>query len=122
MYKGTGPKEGVAAHKVLEDKTGFAYQTLLGELMYAYITCQPDIGYSIKTLSKFSCAPTEYHYKLLQMIAKYLQVTAHWGICFKRSKPYFQMINDNPSPTERKRHIDIRFFQLQDWRLMVILL
>ena len=21
------------------------------------------------------------------MIAKYLQVTAHWGICFKQSKP-----------------------------------
>ena len=55
--------------------------------MYAYITCHPDIGYSITTLSKFSCAPVEYHYKLLQMIAKYLQVTAHWGIRFKQSKP-----------------------------------
>ena len=66
---------------------GFTYQTLLGELMYTYIICWPDIGYSITTLSKFSCAPAEYHYKLLQMIAKYLQVTAHWGICFKRSKP-----------------------------------
>ena len=39
MYKETGPKEGVAAHKILEDKMGFAYQTFLGELMYAYITC-----------------------------------------------------------------------------------
>ena len=65
MYKETGPKEGVAAHKILEDKMRFAYQTLLGELMYAYITCCPDIGYSITTLSKFSCAPAEYHYKLL---------------------------------------------------------
>ena len=35
MYKETGLKEGVIAHKVLEDKTGFAYQTLLGELIYA---------------------------------------------------------------------------------------
>ena len=60
---------------------------LLGELMYAYITYCPDIGYSITNLSKFSCAPAEYYYKLLQMIAKYLQVTAHWGIYFKWSKP-----------------------------------
>ena len=87
MYKETGPKEGVAAHKILEDKMGFAYQTLLGELIYAYITCCPDIGYSIITLSKFSCAPAEYHHKLLQMIAKYLQVTAHWGIRFEQTKP-----------------------------------
>ena len=57
MYKETGPKEDVVAHKVWEDKTGFAYQTLLGELMYPYITCWPDIGYSSTTLSKFSCVP-----------------------------------------------------------------
>ena len=55
--------------------------------MYAYITYHPDIGYSIATLSKFSCAPAEYYYSLLQMVAKYLQVTAHWGIRFKQSKP-----------------------------------
>ena len=72
MYKETGPKEGLVAHKILENKIGFAYWILLGELMCAYITCRPDIGYSITTLSKFSCAPTEYHYSLLQIVAKYL--------------------------------------------------
>ena len=55
--------------------------------MYAYVTCCPDIDYSVTTLSKFSCAPSEYHYKLLRMIAKYLQMTAHWEIRFKQSKP-----------------------------------
>ena len=80
MYKETGPKEGVNAHKILENKMGFAFRTLLGELMYAYITCRPDIGYSVTTLSKFSCAPSEYHYKLLQMVAKYLIKTSHWEI------------------------------------------
>ena len=28
-----------------------------------------------------------------------------------------KIINDNTSPTERTRHMDIRFFQVQDWRL-----
>ena len=87
MCKEPGTKEGSPAHKALELKMGFTYRTLLGECMYAYITCRPDIGYAITTLSKFSCAPGLYHYKLLRMVAKYLQVTAHWGIWFKRSKP-----------------------------------
>merc|ERR1739837_56365 len=31
--------------------------------------------------------------------------------------PALRMINDNSSPTERTRHIDYRFFQIQDWRI-----
>ena len=31
--------------------------------------------------------------------------------------PALQMINDNSSPTERTRHIDYQFFQIQDWRV-----
>ena len=61
MYKEPGTKEGSPAHKALELKMAFTYCTLLGELMYAYITCCPDIGYAITTLSKFSCAPGIYH-------------------------------------------------------------
>ena len=38
MYSEMGYKEGTAEHKVLEEKAGFAYQTLLGEIMYAYMT------------------------------------------------------------------------------------
>ena len=47
--------------------------------MYTYITCQPDIGYAV-TLSKFSSAPTKYHYKLLKGVAKYLCNTIKWRI------------------------------------------
>ena len=31
--------------------------------------------------------------------------------------PALKMINDNSSPTERTRHIDYRYFQIQDWRI-----
>lgn len=55
--------------------------------MYAYFTCRLDIGYVVKTLSKVSCAPSEYHYKLFKMVARYLQKTSHWGIWFKCTKP-----------------------------------
>ena len=79
MYKGPDIKEDSPAHIALEHSMGLSYYTLLGELMYEYITYRPDIGYVITTLSKFSCKPSSYHYKLLQMVAKYLQVVFHWG-------------------------------------------
>ena len=47
------PVEDSAAHKDLEKKMGFSYCSLLGKLMYAYVTCCPDIGYFIYYLSKF---------------------------------------------------------------------
>ena len=70
MYKEKGPMENTVEHRVLEKLKGFAYFTLLGELMYAYITCCPDIGYAVTTLSKFSTGPSAYHYKLLKGVAK----------------------------------------------------
>ena len=30
--------------------------------MYAYVTCLPDIGYVITTMSKFSSTPSALHY------------------------------------------------------------
>ena len=63
--------------------------------MYAYITCQSDIGYAVTTLSKFSSAPTYFHYKLLKGVAKYLRNTVEWGIRFRCPKqlnhPEFQL-------------------------------
>jgi hypothetical protein len=68
--KDVGPPENTAAHKDLEFTRGFSYGTLLGELMYVYITCRPDIRYAITSLSKFFSAPAVFHYKLLQGVAK----------------------------------------------------
>ena len=62
IYQKEGPREGTIEHSVLEKKYGFSYRTLLGEMMYAYITARPDIGYAITTLSKFSSSPDDCHY------------------------------------------------------------
>ena len=76
MYSEMGPKEGTAHHTALEKKMGFSYRNLLSELMYAYMTCRCDIGYAVTTLSKFSTSPSEFHYKLLKTVTKYLKATA----------------------------------------------
>ena len=84
MFCDKGPPEGTAAHQVLKTSSKFNYRNVLGELMYVYITCRPDIGYAITTLSKFSSEPSAFHYKLLRGVAKYLRSTITWGICFNR--------------------------------------
>ena len=61
--------------KALQTKSGFSYWALLGEMvMYAYVTCRPDIGCAITLLpSKFGSRPSEYHYVCLKNVARYLR-------------------------------------------------
>ena len=93
LYKDKGPAEGLNGHLLLVKSPVFLYHTLLGELMYSFIMCQPDIGYAVTALSKFSSAPSPFHYKILKGVAKYLQSTIDWNICFHCPKrlnhPYF---------------------------------
>ena len=86
LYKETGPPEGTAEYAALAQKQGFAYRTVLGELLYAYIVCRPDIGYAVTTLSKFAVAPAAVHYTRLKDIARYLRRTADWAIIYRKSK------------------------------------
>jgi len=87
LYAHQGPPENTAEHAALVAKYGFAYRTLLGELLYAYVTCRPDIGYATITLSKFSTCPHDHHFAMLKKVAKYLQATKDWGIIYRRSQP-----------------------------------
>ena len=86
IYTEPGPAEHTHEHAELESKFGFSYRSLLGELMYAYVTCRPDIGYAVVALSKYSGYPREVHYSFLKSVAKYLRRTKSWGIRFRKSK------------------------------------
>ncbi|KAG7358173.1 reverse transcriptase RNA-dependent DNA polymerase [Nitzschia inconspicua] len=79
-----GPPEGSPEHQALQDSQKFPYQTVLGELLYAYVTAHPDIGYHVTTLSKFASSPSALHYHYLKWIAKYLRRTIHWKLYFKK--------------------------------------
>jgi len=87
LYAYQGPPENTAEHAALATKYGFAYRTLLGELLYAYVTCWPDIGYAIIALSKFSTCPHDHHFAMLKKVAKYLRATKDWGIIYHWSQP-----------------------------------
>ena len=80
IYKDQTPLEGSPEYKTLQKQAGFAYQTLLGELLYAYVTCRPVIGFAVTTMAKFSQHPTLTHYKYLKGITTYLWQTQKWGL------------------------------------------
>ena len=82
IYTDGGDPEGTAKYADLAADMGFGYRTLLGELLYAYITCRPDIGYAVITLSKFSVASAKIHFVLLKNVAKYLRRTIDWGLIY----------------------------------------
>jgi len=82
-----GPPENAAEHAALVAKCDFAYRTLLGKLLCAYVTCWPDIGYATIVLSKFSTCPHDHHFAMLKKVAKCLQATKDWGIIYHCSQP-----------------------------------
>jgi hypothetical protein len=87
LFRTKGFAEHTPEHQDLEKHMGFAYRTLLGELMYAYVIGRLDIGYAITLLAQFSAAPAAIHYHRLRGVAKYLRKTIDWGLVYWRIKP-----------------------------------
>eukprot|EP00957_Ditylum_brightwellii_P136121 10381262-Ditylum_brightwellii.AAC.1 len=50
----------------LEAEEDFSYHSTIGELVFAYVICCADIGYTVAKLSKFSALPANYHYKTIK--------------------------------------------------------
>ena len=100
IYKKCGSNVGTDDAYKFELSQGFSYCTLLGEMMYAYVTCRPDISYAITTMSTFSTKPSKDHYEFLKGIAKYLRETKNWGIKFTRS-----VVRNDLSPATLKSDV-----------------
>jgi len=82
-----GLVENTPKHKALKAEQGFGYRSVLGEILFAYVLCRPDIGYAVTTLAKFSMAPNALHYKSLKHLAIYLRQMQDWGIMYWRTEP-----------------------------------
>ena len=52
---------------------GFNYHQVIGELIYAMTTCQPDISFPLIKLSQYSNNPARAHYEAAANIMYYLQ-------------------------------------------------
>ena len=73
--------------EALAKKMGFRYRSGIGELIYAMITCRPDLSYGVVRASQFSVNPAEIHYNGVRHMLKYLYATRDDGIIFWRETP-----------------------------------
>ena len=94
LYKDKGPMEGSNGHLLLEKLSGFLYCTLLGELMYSFITCWPDIGYAVTKLSKFIllctiCIPLQNVKKCCKIFAEHYWLGYLLSLSHETRPPWF---------------------------------
>ena len=67
----------------IEKELGYSYRQGRGELLYALITCRPDISYPSIKLSQYSTKLARIHYDAIRAIYQYLKCTKvegthHW--------------------------------------------
>ena len=77
-------------HK-LEKELGFTYRQGIGEILYALVTCRPDISFATIKLSQFSAAPAAMHFEALKDVFRYLKATDEDGIYFWRALPRYDL-------------------------------
>ena len=77
----------VKLQEALAKRMGISYRQGVGELIYAMVTCRPDISFAVVKLAQFSSCPAECHYNGLRHCLKYLRATKSDGIHYWRSTP-----------------------------------
>ena len=85
--------------KKLELKMKFGFRQALGEVLYAMVTCRPDISMAVTKLSQYANNPAEVHYSALKNIFRYLRVTKNDGLYFwRKEKQDFTELTDGTLP------------------------
>ena len=81
---------------------GFHYRQAIGELIFAMVTCRPDISFPLIKLSQYSQNPAKEHYSAVRDIFRYLHSTPDRGIYYWRDTPNDHM-EAGPLPTVFKQ-------------------
>ena len=78
-----GPTD-VIEQKELATAMHFSYRQAIGELLFAAITCRPDIMYAVIKLSQYSNAPAKVHFIAVKNVFRYLRATVDDGLHYWR--------------------------------------
>lgn len=82
----------------LEHRMKFSYRSAVGELIYALVTCRPDISPAVVRCSQACVNPHEIHFHAVKHVLKYLYLTKSEGLYFWRGTPN-DHFPDVPPPT-----------------------
>ena len=94
-----GPNKGTKAHVEPQDEQGFSHRMLLGEMMFAHVSCCPDTGCAITLMSKCAFNPSAFHHNCLQSEAKCLRTAEDWGMIHHRKGESPPGLPDLSAPT-----------------------
>ena len=93
--------------KSIENEMGFSYKQGIGELVYALVTCCPDISFQLIKLSQYSSKPARIHFEAVKGLYQYLKDTKIEGIYYWQPKPR----EDCPLVPNPYIHIDYNNYQ-----------
>ena len=82
------PPASVNAQRELQVSMNFNYCQAIGELIYAMITCWPDISFPLIKLSQYSSNPEKIHYEAVINTFRYLHTTIDDGLIFWCPAPH----------------------------------
>ena len=85
---------------------GFSYRQEIGGLIYAIVTCCPDISFPIIKLSQYSVAPTTEHFKVVHQMFNYIRKTKYKGLCYWRQTPQVDLPIGNLPQTRHTYNYD----------------
>ena len=91
------PPSNTAECEALE-AANFRYRGAVGELIWAMITCRPEISFPIIKLSQFSTQPAAAHYTAVKRIFKFLSGTLDYGLTYWRISPHATLPDHPPPP------------------------
>ena len=96
-----------AEKQALQKEMGFKYRAATGELLFAMVTCRPDISNAVIKLTQFNVNPARCHYEAVIRVYKYLNATKDRGLTFWRTQknPHLPMaVPHLPQPEEYEFH------------------
>jgi hypothetical protein len=66
----------------------FRYRGAIGELIWAMITCRPELSFPVTKLSQFATAPAKVHYDAVKRVFRFLNGTLDYGLTYWRTAPH----------------------------------
>ena len=69
----------------LEREMGIKYRQATGELLFAMVTCRPDISFAVLKLTQHNNHPARIHYESALDVYRYLKATKQEGIQYERT-------------------------------------
>jgi hypothetical protein len=76
------------AHSCAALESNFRYHCGIGELIWAMITCRPEISFPVTKLSQFSAHPAALHYDAVKRVFHYLNSTPEHGLTYWRTSAH----------------------------------